>query len=164
MVKYKAFTEDGKCIFCAIIKGDIQTPGIFWEDENFLAFLSLFPNTSGATVLITKSHFDSNVLELSDDELCHFIKAAKTVSNILKKYFNDVGRIGLVMEGMGINHAHIKLFPMHGTEFLNNGKWKQINSNKLDFFDKYEGYLMSNDSVEANHEELACLALKLRKI
>lgn len=57
----------------------------------------------------------------------------------MEKNFEDVGRVGLMMEGMGIDHAHIELVPLHGTEHLKNGIWKQFLSGKEFWFDKYEG-------------------------
>lgn len=44
--------------------------------------------------------------------------ASKKVANILENYFDDVGRVGLMMEEAGIDHAHVKLVPFHGTENL----------------------------------------------
>lgn len=38
------------CIFCKIIKGEIHSHKI-WEDEKHLAFLSIFSNTIGVTVV-----------------------------------------------------------------------------------------------------------------
>jgi len=58
---------------------------------------------------------NSDVLSLPDDILQEFILTAKHVSTTLLHHFDDVGRIGLIMEGTGIDHAHIKLIPMHGT-------------------------------------------------
>ena len=39
--------------------------------------------------------------------------AAKKVAKILERGLS-VKRVAMVMEGMGINHAHIKLYPLHG--------------------------------------------------
>jgi len=41
MANYKSSTNDGKCVFCEIIKENVQTPGKFWEDEEFMAFYQL---------------------------------------------------------------------------------------------------------------------------
>ncbi|MFC1623378.1 HIT family protein [Patescibacteria group bacterium] len=140
----------------------MQTPGIFWEDEKFMAFLSTFPSVDGFTVIIPKKHYDSDVLAMPDDVLQEFILAAKKVSKILLTHFEDVGRVGLVMEGTGINHAHIKLVPMHGTEYMKRGEWKSIASDKHDFYEKYEGYISSNDGPKADEEKLRELAERLR--
>src|SRR3989338_8082177 len=57
MADYKSTTSENKCIFCEIIKGNIKTPGIFWEDGEFMAFLSTWPNTIGFTVVVPKDHY-----------------------------------------------------------------------------------------------------------
>jgi diadenosine tetraphosphate (Ap4A) HIT family hydrolase len=163
MVEYKSSTEEGKCIFCEIVKGNIKTPGIFWEDNDFMAFLSTYPSVEGFTVVIPKRHYGSDVLAMPDKELQRFIISAKKVSNTLLSCFDDVGRVGLVMEGTGIDHAHIKLIPMHGTEHMKQGIWKQYLSGRNDYFDKYPGYVISTDGPKADFEKLKGLADRLRK-
>lgn len=166
MAEYKSSTERGECIFCKIATGKLKPLGdaTIFEDENYLAWLSPFPNTLGATIVIPKNHFASDVLAMPDVELQNFILAAKKVSKLLEGHFADVGRIGLVMEGTGIDHAHIKLFPMHGTEHMKKGEWKQYHSRNDIFFDSYAGYISSNDGPQADFAKLKELAEKIRKI
>ncbi|EKE18545.1 MAG: hypothetical protein ACD_9C00301G0007, partial [uncultured bacterium] len=52
-----------KCVFCEIVSGNMPCHKV-WEDENFLAFLSIFPNTEGVTVIIPKKHYSSYVFDL----------------------------------------------------------------------------------------------------
>ena len=158
MAKYDHHTKEGKCVFCEIAKGNLKTPGLFWENDSYMAFLSTYPNTEGFTVVIPKKHYSSDVLSLEDSVLQEFIIVAKKVSNILLNYFPDVGRVGLAMEGTGVNHAHIKLIPMHGTANMKKGEWVQCPSSINSFFNKYEGYLSTNDGPKANEDDLAKLA------
>src|SRR3989304_3591357 len=163
MAKDETTTKDNKCIFCEISAGNIQTAGKFWEDEEFMAWLALYPNTKGFSCVIPKQHFGSDVLKMPDDVLQRFIIASKKVANILENYFDDVGRVGLMVEGTGIDHAHIKLVPLHGTENLkktkhNNNKNQQkkkkkkkkksvgedfFKKKKFFFFKKSEGWISS---------------------
>jgi len=163
MAKYDTVTKDNKCVFCEIAKGNIKTPGIFWDDGEFMAFLSIDPNTEGFSCVIPKQHFGADVLKMPDDMLQKLIIAAKKVSAILEKHFDDVGRVGLIMEGMGVNHAHIKLFPMHGTEYLKNGEWRQTLSGKNFWFDKYEGWICSGSGPMTDPEKLRKLAEEIRR-
>ena len=94
--------------------------------------------------------------------LAAFILAAKKVSEVLENYFPDVGRVGLMMEGTGINHAHIKLMPLHGTENLKSGGWQQHLSGKNFWFKQYEGWICSGGGPKANRDDLRELANKLR--
>ena len=43
------------CIFCDLVEGIVPSHQI-WEDDDHLAFLSIFPNTKGFSVVITKEH------------------------------------------------------------------------------------------------------------
>jgi histidine triad (HIT) family protein len=46
------------CIFCQIVTGQAPCHTI-WEDDGHLAFLSIFPNTPGFSVVLPKAHFPS---------------------------------------------------------------------------------------------------------
>lgn len=164
MAKYQSTTDEGKCVFCEIIKDHGKTPGVFWEDAQFLAFLSTWPNTEGFSILVPKKHFDSDVLAMPDEPLRDMVIAAKTVSNILLKYFEDVGRVGLIMEGTGVDHAHIKLIPLHGTAHMKQGVWKQYLGEETEYFDTYDGQISSGDGPRADPNELAALAEQLKTI
>jgi diadenosine tetraphosphate (Ap4A) HIT family hydrolase len=147
------------CIFCKIVKGEMPCHKI-WEDENHLAFLSIFPNTEGFSVVVTKQHYPSYVFDLDDKVLKDLVLAAKKVAKLLDAKLDDVGRTGLIFEGFGVDHLHAKLFPMHGTE---QGKWKPIKSKIDKYFDKYEGYISSHDHQRADDEKLSKLAKKIRE-
>ena len=163
MANYESKTAEQKCIFCEIAVGRFSTPGIFWEDSEFMAFLSIDPNTEGFSCVIPKEHFVSDVLKMPDDVLQHFILAAKKVAGVLENYFTDVGRVGLIMEGTGIDHAHIKLVPMHGTEYMKTGEWKQVLSGKEFWFDKYEGWISSGSGPMADMTKLGELAENIKR-
>ncbi len=162
MAIYDSKTKDDKCIFCEIVFGNINTPGKFWENNEFMAFLSIDPNTKGFTCVIPKEHHGSDVLKMPNDVLQRFIIATKEVGLILENYFEDVGRVGVVMEGTGIDHAHIKLVPLHGTENLKAGKWEQVLSEKEFWFEKYEGWISSGGGPLAKEEDLKNIADGLR--
>jgi histidine triad (HIT) family protein len=163
MADYSSTTDKGECIFCKIVRGEIKTPGIFWENNTYMAFLSTWPNTEGFTVVIPKEHYKSDVLAMSDEILQEFVVAAKLVSKKLVHHFDDVGRVGLIMEGTGIDHAHIKLFPMHGTGHMKKGEWKQYHSRNNTFFETYEGYISSNDGPQGDEKKIRELGEKLRE-
>lgn len=163
MAQYEAKTQDNKCPFCEIVAGRLQTPGLFWEDNEFIAFLAIDPNTEGFSCVIPKEHFGSDVLKMPDDVLQRFMIASKRVAQVLEGHFEDVGRIGLMIEGTGIDHAHIKLVPLHGTENLKRGEWRQFLSGKEFWFDKYEGWISSGSGPKADPEKLRKLAEELGK-
>lgn len=147
-------------IFHKIISGEAPCYKV-WEDENHLAFLSIFPNTIGTTVVIPKKYEPSYFAETSDEALASLIIAAKKVAKLLDEKLSDVGRVGLVFEGFGVNYLHAKLFPMHGTKDMT---WRPIESQdrKTLIFDKYPGYISSHDAKLEDADFLAGLAAYLR--
>lgn len=153
-------THRMSCIFCKMVNKEIQHH-IVAENENFLAFLSLFPNTLGTTVVIPKQHYSSYAFDLDDDILSELVKFTKTVAKTLDSFFPDVGRTAMVFEGFGVDHVHAKLFPMHGTVEAQE-TWRCISSPIEHYFDQYEGYISSHDSKQASHDNLARLAADIR--
>lgn len=148
------------CIFCKIVNGDAPVHKI-WENDDFLAFLSIFPNTEGTSVVIPKKHYSSYAFDLPDEVLGALMSATKIVAKLLDKALPDVGRTAMVFEGFGVDHVHAKLFPMHGTEDME--KWKPIESSVPKYFNQYEGYISSHDYERADDAALAALAEKIRQ-
>ncbi len=146
------------CVFCKIVNGTSPSHKI-WEDDKHLAFLSIFPNTLGTSVVITKKHYSSYAFDLPDSVLSELILATKRVAKLLDSKLSDVGRTAMVFEGFGVDHIHAKLFPMHGTK--NMKEWKPIESKVNKFFDKYEGFISSHDYDRADDKKLADLSKKI---
>jgi histidine triad (HIT) family protein len=150
--------KDG-CIFCAIASGEAPAHTI-WESDTHMAFLSIFPNTQGFTVVIPKAHHGSYVFGEDDATIDALMRAAKEAAGILDAKLEDVGRTGLMFEGFGVDHLHAKLFPMHGTK---SGTWERRSSEQKKYFEKYEGYISSHDYERADDAKLAKLAKRLRE-
>lgn len=146
------------CIFCKIVNGEAPAHKI-WEDEKHLAFLSIFPNTEGFSVVIIKEHYSSYAFDLPEEVLIGLVRAVKKVAKLLDAKLDDVGRTGMIFEGFSVDHIHAKLFPMHGTK---TAEWKQVKSDVKKYFEKYEGYISSHDYERADDKKLAELAGKIR--
>ena len=147
------------CIFCKIVEGKMPCHKVF-ENENHLAFLSIFPNTDGVTVVIPKQHKPSYVFDNDQQTIDDLMKIARQVASKIDQAFDDVGRTGVIFEGFGVDHLHAKLYPMHGTGEMD--KWQMIESNIPDvFFDKYPGYLSSHDCQIEKEEKLTKIALQI---
>lgn len=146
------------CIFCSFSRGE-KPCHLVWEDADHIAFLTIFPNTPGASVVIPRAHYGSNALALPDDALVGLVLAAKKVAALLDKTFDDVGRTALAFEGFGVDHVHAKLFPLHGTV---QEEWKAIRSTEHPFTPLYQGFVATRDGPRADDGELARLAERIR--
>ena len=99
-----------QCIFCKIMSKEIPAH-VIYEDEEFIAILDLFPNRQGQTLVIPKKHYDSYAFDMPDDDYCKLLLTAKKVGKLLDRKLGAL-RTAMVMEGLGVDHVHIKLYPM----------------------------------------------------
>lgn len=154
-----------ECLFCKFVVGELPCHKVY-EDADHLAFLTIFPNTEGVTVVIPKSHQDSYIFKNEDEVISKLMMAAKKVARMIDAAFPDVGRTGVIFEGFGIDHLHAKLFPMHGTAETVK-EWHAIESQKqpdkpTKFFETYQGYLSSHDCSQMDDARLAEIAVRIR--
>ncbi|WP_243519239.1 MULTISPECIES: HIT family protein, partial [unclassified Candidatus Cardinium] len=142
------------CIFCKIAAG-LAPSHTIWQSAGYMAFLSIFPNTKGFTVVIPKQHLSSYIFDHPLEEINKLMAAAKAVADLLVHKFPTVARTALVFEGYGVNHLHAKLIPLHGTK---DGSWQKLSENITTKFDSYPGYISSHDAERETDEKLADLA------
>ncbi len=100
------------CVFCNIAAGKIPAR-IIKKDDDFIAFLSANPVYEGMTIVIPRKHYGSYVYKtMSDQELGQLHAFAKKVALVLDKALGSE-RCVQVMEGLDVDHAHLKLFPKY---------------------------------------------------
>jgi len=144
------------CIFCKIVKGDISSHKIY-EDDNVIAILDLFPNTEGQSLVISKTHYPSDYTKMPEDAYKNFLISAKALTHFLKKKL-EVEKVALVIEGTGVDHAHIKLYPLYG---LSKG-FESAESEKKVYYDRYPGFIDTKLGEKADDEKLGRLANKIK--
>lgn len=97
-------------IFAKIIEGQIPCHKIY-EDEQTFAFLDIHPINPGHTLLVPKIQVD-HLWELDDDTYRALMMSAKKLGkHMLTKL--DAPRIGLVVAGFDVAHAHLHLVPFY---------------------------------------------------
>lgn len=145
------------CIFCKIVSGEIPSFKVY-EDEDYYAFLDIYPNTRGMTLVIPKKHHDSYIFKMKNKDYSELLLISKKVGTLLEKALH-VKRVALVVEGMGVNHVHVKLYPMYGLEKEFEETWAKDRI----FFDKYQGYISTQMGERASDEDLKDLSELLVK-
>lgn len=128
MANYDAKTEDNKCIFCEIVKGNIPAYKV-WENKNFLFFLDIKPINPGHILLVPREHFEE-VFDLSSDLYDEAFQIVKKISKSFKEV-TFAKKTGVVIEGFGVPHCHIHIVPIyHGNE-LNPERAKNATEEEL---------------------------------
>lgn len=97
-------------IFTQIINGDL--PGrIVWSDERVAAFLTIAPLTAGHTLVVPREEID-DWTQLPADLLGHVMSVSHTIGAALKRAYGSP-RVGLVIAGFEVPHAHVHVFPAY---------------------------------------------------
>lgn len=103
-------------IFSKIISDEIPAYKIL-ENENFLAFLDIFPLAKGHVLVIPKKEIDY-LFDISLDEYGELWKFAQQVAKAMDKVI-DCKRIGVAVIGLEVPHAHIHLVPLNNVSDIN---------------------------------------------
>lgn len=100
-----------QCSFCQIVKGEMFSYPVY-QDSEFLAFLDIRPINPGHLLIIPKQHCQ-DVFELPPDTYKKLFELAHKLAKPLQKA-TGAKRIGMAVEGFGVNHAHVHLVPVNG--------------------------------------------------
>ena len=99
-------------IFSKIINGEIPSYKIA-EDEKNYAFLDINPLTVGHTLVVPKNEVDY-LFDLEDESYYELFKFTKKVAAAIESVIS-CKRIGVVVYGLDVPHAHVHLIPLQGT-------------------------------------------------
>ena len=96
-------------LFSRIIAGDIPCHKI-WEDDRHFAFLDIHPIQPGMTLVIPKKEVE-HPFDMDDTSFAALLLAAKRLVPAIQQATGSL-RVGLVIEGLEVPHAHVKLIPI----------------------------------------------------
>ena len=103
-------------IFSKIIAGEI--PGYkIAENDQFFAFLDIFPLREGHTLIVPKIEIDK-FFDVPDEYLANLLLFAKPIAKAIEAAF-DCDRCGLSVIGLEVPHAHLHLVPINESDDLN---------------------------------------------
>ena len=125
-------------IFTRIINGEVPAH-IIYEDERVIAFLDTHPISEGHTLVVPKKQVDQ-IWDLDKNDYEYLWEIVRRIGSNTREIIKST-RVGVIVEGFGVPHAHIHLIPIY-------------HSNDLKKFQDH--------SVEPDHEALAQIASKLK--
>lgn len=99
------------CIFCKIASKEIPVD-LVYEDERIIAFLDMKPINPGHTLIVPREHVD-HFFDMSLPVYQHVFDMAKKIAPKLKDAMGSA-RIGVLIEGLDVPHAHVHLIPING--------------------------------------------------
>ena len=100
-------------IFNKIISGEIPSYKVA-ENEDFLAFLDINPNSIGHTLCIPKKEIDY-ILDLDENTFQELMKFSRKVALSIDTVI-DCERVSFSIIGLEVPHVHVHLIPLHTME------------------------------------------------
>lgn len=103
-------------VFSKIVSGEIPCYKIA-ETDKFLAFLDIFPLKEGHTLVIPKKEVD-HIFDLEANEYADLHAFAHQVAQAIRAAVPSE-RMGVVVAGFEVPHAHIHLIPADSMDEMN---------------------------------------------
>jgi histidine triad (HIT) family protein len=107
-----AYDEDN--VFAKILRGEIPSAKVF-EDRHVLAFMDVFPQSRGHTLVISKESKATNLLDVEPQILSHLIldvqRVARAVRAALKPDGIAVSQFNGAPAGQSVFHLHFHIIP-----------------------------------------------------
>lgn len=88
---------------------------VVWEDDQFIAFLTIEPFNEGHTLVVPKKNWGDELFELEDDHYQDLLTASKKVATLLKEKLKKE-RVIMAVEGFQVPHVHVHLIPANPSE------------------------------------------------
>lgn len=105
-----------QCIFCKIVKGEIPCYKVY-EDDKFLAFLDINPQSPGHTQVIPKEHYrwvwdlpSSAEATQGKPNVGDYFEMVQKIAKAQQKAFDTEWILSKIV-GDEVEHAHIWIFP-----------------------------------------------------
>ncbi len=100
-------------IFTKIINGEIPCYKIA-ENEDFLAFLDINPNTKGHTLCIPKKEVNK-LLDLDEKTYLGLMQFSRKIGIAIEKTI-ACNRVGMAVIGLEVPHVHVHLIPLNNMD------------------------------------------------
>ncbi|AYC33786.1 HIT family protein [Pseudomonas cavernae] len=114
-------TYDPQNIFALIIKGDAPCFKLY-EDDDVLAFLDLFPQSYGHTLVVPKRAAARNMLDIDPDNLCKMMLAVQKLTRVLVDELQpegvQVAQFNGAPAGQTVFHIHMHIVPRYAGQGL----------------------------------------------
>lgn len=121
---------DPSCTFCQVVEGT-EPASIIYQDQFVVAFMGIRPTNPGECIVIPRMHID-HFTDLDDEIASHVMVVAKRIGNRVRAVFNP-DRIGLVVHGYGVPHAHLLVVPQHHTDDITSANFAFVEDGEIRF-------------------------------
>lgn len=102
-------------VFTMIIDGELPARFV-WKDDRCVAFLSINPMAPGHVLVVPRDEVD-HWIDLGPELAGHLMAVSQKIGKALDLGFKPQ-KVGLMIAGLEVPHAHIHVIPMEGMHDL----------------------------------------------
>lgn len=115
-------------VYTRIMAGEL--PGHFvWRDATCIAIMTIAPISPGHVLVIPREEID-HWDDLPADVAMHLMGACQPIARAIKAAFNP-RRVGMIIAGMEVPHAHLHLLPLNSMSDFDFGRVKTADAQAL---------------------------------
>ncbi len=118
------------CIFCFIVQGEVPSSKVY-EDDQILAFMDIQPVREGQVLVIPKEHID-HFSDIPEELATKIYVTTHRISRAVRESLHPE-RVGLLVHGYGVPHAHMIICPQHDKDDITSGRMAVIENDKVVF-------------------------------
>ena len=122
--------QPSSCVFCRIVAGEEPCSRVY-EDDSCLGFMGIRPIHPGELMIIPKRHID-HFCDIPGQLAAHIMTIAQQFSRTIRRLLKPP-RVGLIVHGFGVAHAHLIVVPQHGPTDITSGRFAYLNDGRIEY-------------------------------
>ncbi|MEC5399868.1 HIT family protein [Uliginosibacterium sp. H1] len=141
---------DSACPFCEIVAGRAPA-SVVYADDVIIAFTTIRQTRAGECLVIPKAHID-HFTDIPDALAAHIMVVAQKLGRRMREAFDPL-RVGMVVHGFGVAHAHLIVVPQHDPSDIVSGQHAFLDDGVI----RFDGNLIP----PTQRDELDAIAARL---
>ena len=118
------------CVFCEIAAHRAPA-SVVYSDDWIIAFMTLHPTHPGECLVIPREHVD-HFTDIPDALAGQLMIVAQHIGRRMRIAYSPL-RVGMVVHGFGVPHAHLIIVPQHSTDDITSGRFARIHDGRIVF-------------------------------
>jgi histidine triad (HIT) family protein len=118
------------CIFCKILAREIPSH-VVHDDGEVFAFMDIRPIQPGHALVIPRLHVD-HFSDLPDEAATRVLLVSQRLAKRIRATLAPP-RVGLLVGGFAVPHAHLHVVPMHDGHDITSQKYARVADGKVSY-------------------------------
>ena len=125
--------SESSCVFCRIAAGE-SSASIIWQDNEAMAVMNLRAVNRGECMVIPREHID-HFTDIPDPLAAKILLIAQRIGRRIMQVYKPE-RIGFVVHGYGVPHAHFLIVPQNDPNDITSRKFMRVVDGEIEFTDQ----------------------------